>query len=682
MKLKYIILCFLHLLTLNKDLSFISIRNKGNNDDSSLFSRNEEMTCNKEYARYITFDFGSEVVSSEKTFTTFITHEFDTTPLVSCIGSISGVFSVLDNFTIKANFSFPSFGEGESLIEFSANEKTIKRNIFSVPFSDKKWAVSILSMCSAKYLSNTFSDQDLFDNNTTNTNDFTIEQGFVTDPCAIGNGCIKGRIGWRYIENVSTIYPLSGAKVRLTFSNSWGHVDGYADEMGNYNLCFNNMWNASTKFIVTLHVYWENDLIKIVRSDDSVYEYAKIVYEGGGSDVARDVDCIFSIDKEDDYGEASSLYSIANTYAFRAKSLNNNKNFLQCNFRYPESNGFDYSPSTHTVRVNCLQDYSGRPYSYEAWDVIGHEYGHHLQTAFGFSANAGGSHSSSHSDIEDKFTKPNISDADAKDEGCRLAWNESWPTFFETVAQKSTQSFFFDIYNRDGFPRPIGDNNYSSVGCNLEYSLDRNDILKGEGCERTIMCFLFKLWESNNLASYDSISISEEKLWNLVINSKPTKLYEFISALSSELHIEDLSKLGKLLAGFKLSPSKLTILSTEANYASLPTFSWNGNGYGFVVDSKFKHFENNIFTFNCYDLSKTLLFSESGLSSSYYQLSELQWNKVLGASGDFYYVSVNGYSLLGGMTGPYCSELIALEKPKIPIIQPDLMHISSKRYFE
>ena len=395
----------------------------------------------------------------------------------------------------------------------------------------------------------------------------------------------------------------------------------------------------------------------------------------------------FQIGSGDDYGEASSIYSAANVYAERAKYLNGGQGFAQCNFRYPETSGFDYSPDTHTVRVNSSDDSSSSLLSYEAWDVIGHEYGHHLQTVFNFSANIAGDHSSGKSDIEAMYngeTEPDA--ATAKDEGARLAWNESWPTFFETVAQKSVPSVFCTItfYKPDeSTPRTLGDNYYTSRNFGLDYSLDNNNTRKGEACERTIMCFLFKLYESGNAASYDSISISEEDLWTIVTSSKPKKFCEFVSAIAATLSADELSEFGKLLAGFQLSPSSISISSTQSSFVDLPTFSWTANGYGFSTTSfGYKHFENTTFTLSCYNSTKSLIFAKENITATSYTLTQSQWCDVLASTGSSYFIAVNGYSSLGGLTGPYYSQLFSFTKPSSLQNTPNLTTISAKRYFE
>ena len=650
---------------------------------------NETAFCEQSYDDGIFFGFGDEMVCEKNGLVTTMAHPYETAPSVTCIGDIIGSFSPKDTKVMEAAFAFPSSHEGTSVITISSGTNMITKSIFSVPFGDGKVAVSLLSTGSARYLAGLLPNQSLFDGNPQNDDrqsgsDNKEEQTRVV----IGNGSVSGFVKWKYPVATPTLYPLAGAKVKLTFLNSWGEINGYTNASGYFNLAFNNMWAALYTFEVTLHIYWENDLIKVIRSNNSVYEHAEVVPMQNGQDYVYPKPIEFTIGKGDDYGEASSIYSAANVYAERAKYLNGGQGFTQCSFRYPESSGFDYSSDTHLVRVNSSSDSAGiHPLSYEAWDVLGHEYGHHLQTVFGFSAEAGGSHSSGDSDIEAIYSDGAIhDDADAKDRGTRLAWNESWPTFFETVAQKSAPSIFWNIcvYRpSDGSPRPLGDNFYTGRRFSPDYSLDNNEVLKGEGCERTIMCFLFKLYESNNSASYDSISISEENLWTIVISSKPKKFYEFVSAVASTLSTDRLSDFGRLLAGFQLSPSALYVSATQNSYASLPTFSWNGGGYGFSTASfGYKHFENTVFTLKCFDSSKSLLFAKDNISSCSYQLSELQWNKVLMTSGTNYFVMVLGYSSLGGLTGPYYSRLFAFSKPSILQSTPNLTSLSAKRFFE
>ncbi|MCI6794044.1 MAG: hypothetical protein MR635_05005, partial [Mollicutes bacterium] len=100
---------------------------------------------------------------------------------------------------------------------------------------------------------------------------------------------------------------------------------------------------------------------------------------------------------------------------------------------------------------------------YEAWDVFGHEYGHHLENSRKFSVSIGEDHYSSNDDCSyiyyfGDYQKNGINRSDwAKQRGLRLAWTESWPTFWATMAQ-------------DSFPNAIKDEKYLSVGDDRYYA--------------------------------------------------------------------------------------------------------------------------------------------------------------------------------------------------------------------
>ena len=208
----------------------------------------EETNREEGYSNAISFDFGNEVICEENAMTSAFSHPFDTFPSITCIGDIRGRFYSANDGTPMASFVFPEYGEGESIVTFALGDSTICRSIYSVPFGEGKWAVSLLSMGSARYLAGDIPNQALFDGGVSEQNGQS-PQGEKEGPMrvVIGNGSVSGYVKWKYPSS-SSLYPLAGAKVKLTFLNSWGYIDGYTNSSGYFSLSFNNMWAALYTF--------------------------------------------------------------------------------------------------------------------------------------------------------------------------------------------------------------------------------------------------------------------------------------------------------------------------------------------------------------------------------------------------------------------------------------------------
>ena len=204
----------------------------------------KETSCEEAQGPDISLGFGEEAIFESYSITSTLTHCFSSRPQITCSGTINGVFPISSSEkSIEASFTLPRFDEGQSVITVSLGERSVQRHIYSVPCKDGRWAVSLLSLGSARNLAGKLPMQDLFDGNRSVTLSSENDESKGTR-VVIGNGSVSGYVKWNYPNAVSTLYPLAGAKVKLTFLNSWGFIDGYTDASGHFSLAFNNMWAA------------------------------------------------------------------------------------------------------------------------------------------------------------------------------------------------------------------------------------------------------------------------------------------------------------------------------------------------------------------------------------------------------------------------------------------------------
>lgn len=184
--------------------------------------------------------------------------------------------------------------------------------------------------------------------------------------------------------------------------------------------------------MVHIYIYTESDNVKVHNGGTYVHSFE---FSGSSGDWVYNHS--FSPVLDGDMGKAMMIFQAGENYADYAKTLNNNTPIDFCNFKYPSGlNANQYSNGT--VYINNETPFnSSHPQTYAAWDLLGHEYGHHVQNVFNLCNNPGGRHSIPSNNIDDQYTNNGgiYSLEQSKDRGHRLSWAEGWPTFWSTVAQ-------------------------------------------------------------------------------------------------------------------------------------------------------------------------------------------------------------------------------------------------------
>lgn len=622
----------------------------------------------------IAFDFGVNTIFQDSCSTIVVSHPFGDDCRISSFGDIDISWTHNDSASFKGDVYLPD-GDSQTTITFVSKEKEKSYRLYSSEKIGGGWAVSVLSLDDARMLAGNLENQALMDGDKpiSSKPKAFLEVGNKPGGYLVYSGTVSGTVSWR--DDSNHTYPLVNAKVKLTFKYTNASVETQTDSSGYYSLDFANAPTQLVVLKIDVHVYLESPLIKAVN-EGTVYESVSTIDFTGGSSTYSP-----TFSTSSDFGRAACAFAGATAYANHANALSGGLLTNQCNLQYPSNEGFKYLPADKTILIDNSQDsfITQGPKSYLAWDVIGHEYGHHLQQSFGFSNGYSGPHFSGASDILQAFehAKENgetISDEAAKAQGLGLAWNESWPSFFSVVSQYSFPSYLNTIpYLKDKY--------LTQPGQSIGYSIDSDEYLLGDGCERTIMAFLYKLWDSENYSSYDNISISEQSLWQLVVNAAPDFLCSFVNYLYNSSLSFDRNDLGLLLEGLRLSASNISVSSGYANYSNLPVFSWDKNGYSFSFDGVLKQFDNDRFKLSFYDEDKYCLFERIVYGGSV-ALNQTEWNQILCSVGSYYYVTIESYDTLGFQSGPYYSGFHRFNKPSSASYSAPLGALGSRRYYE
>lgn len=418
-------------------------------------------------------------------------------------------------------------------------------------------------------------------------------------------------------------------------------------------------------------------MAKVTNKNGTVYEKAHRLSDMSNGSTYNYGTYVFSTNSDGDLGSAMQIFTALKNYSDYARTLNGGNSIDQCRVIYPTDEadaGAYYSNNVIHLGYDS-QRQTDCPSLPGSWDVIGHEYGHHLQSKY-FYHDYGGKHESGKSDIQKYFevnglTSPTDSDIRrAKTHGIGQAWSESWPTFFAISAQST--------FNSDLKRVPtVGDARYDAFN-DVRYSLLNDCVYKGEACERTIMCFLYRLWDAENLITCDRISISDSDLWAIMSSTNPEHFYGFIDALYNSGLVFSRSDLGLLLEGFGLSSSNVSVAVSMDNYHSLPTFSWTANGGNIVFNGTTYNYGNNKFIISFYD-SDLEYIGERETTNTSVQISSNLWKNIVAAPGNSYYVRIESYATLGGETGPYFSGYHEFAKPAAA---QETISITNSRYYE
>lgn len=622
----------------------ITISNQYENVCEELHGEKIITCCNAEQEsldNIITYNF----ISNEKVKTI----SFDGSASLINYGEISD-----ENIEVKIQ---PTQTDSEITLKFvTENDDEVFYNLYFSKDNNGKYYSTNLSLDVAKRRANKELNYNIvpaeeidIDKNYLDNNPLSIDLG----------GSVSGFLKWT--DDEGNVHPLINTKVKVTTVAGIFSWTGYTDSTGYYNISYSIGISKPT-----VHIYTDSDVIN-VSSQDGIYEKKYSFSENNGDFIYS---YTFSPDYDGDMGKSMHLLQAGIYYANYIQELNDGNQIEKCGIRYPydADENCKYNGNESIIYITSkAPELNTYPNSYAAWDVIGHEYGHHVQKYFGIADNIGGKHTPSRNSIDVQYDSIRDEEGhykysleEAKDRGLRLSWAEGWPTFWSTIAQSTFPDEIKNIAT-------VGDTKYTSY-LELEYEIDSYGFTTrykkirdymGDGDEIAITSILYKLYSQNN-DSYDSFSISDKKLWSIIVNSKPHNFSQFVQALYNEGY--NRYDLGKLLSKFAVSVGDLTILN---NYLDeCPTFTWS------------TYMGSYYLIYNSFDLvflspSGQEIFRKENLTpvaerstSVNYTLTKSEWAQIIAVYGKKYYAYVVSRQIQGDITtGPYYSELFEFTEP-------------------
>ncbi len=403
----------------------------------------------------------------------------------------------------------------------------------------------------------------------------------------------------------------------------------------------------------------DNICIKIGNSNNNYY-YRSGVYQ----DIVPNsvVTYSSSFTMANDLGRAFQISQAALTARDYAETMSGERpsNVI---IRYPfEHDTCCYNPNIDEIRIIPTPPDDSYFETYESWDVIMHEYGHHIQYEYDIYSNPGYEDHNSlqiHSDVQNSVEK-----------GTKIAWGEAWPTVFALMAQEYYSSVLVGIGTNG---HVVGNAAYEAY--NLDYSEDIEHafFIRGDSCENSIMAVLWDIYDDENdngsnvedynafgVSSKDEITLGHQNWWNITVIPGTHRFSQFVNNFY-ETYPQYIDELAQNLTLYNMATSAPTITnSSQVSLTVSPVLYWQIMGGS-------QNFPLNSFDIIVVDEEYDEILRIEGLHDLSCLVDSLQWNQslknhgyVCGESLDVF-ISILGYRVDEDVTtGPYYSEFIPL----------------------
>jgi hypothetical protein len=507
------------------------------------------------------------------------------------------------------------------------------------------------------------------------SNDNQIEINSIDEPDTF----ISGELKWK--DDNSNEFPLRFSKVQLWDKEPLGErllMETYTDENGEYSFAFKNATSViqleNGGYDIFIRIKPEGEDVIVYRGNETEYYVDLGYYEDCPVGNLDDVSHTFAMSD----GVFSKALQVSQAAIFASKYYEEMKgtDVVDVEIEYPHNEKYTYCYHVSSERKIYIYDAIStgydRPNSYAAWDVIMHEYGHHISNMEEITDGPGGGHTIYESMSEHFYNHFNVNNFnctfnciiksrlddnkplpftidECKYKGMALAWGEAIATYFMLTAQE----YYKEYLNNIAF---VCDKKYTSYGT-LEVNVE-NQIGTTPDCENSVQAILFDMYDNSTGEANDNVSFGHQRMFDAIVESDSNTFFDFYEYLVSNYNGDrnQLSSLGKLLNYHKLSTTKP--VSTEELTQFCPTFTWS-----WTEHNTSHHFTNRSYLLRFYDASMRFLYQTDTINTQSYTLTESEWEIILNSYTDFY-VSViifeNNYPVTY-----YESEWTHYDKPEV-----------------
>lgn len=220
-----------------------------------------------------------------------------------------------------------------------------------------------------------------------------------------GNGELHGTVRWK--DDKGNVHNARDCMVG--FINQANNIlaTTYVDVNGNFSITINNTTGTAKSWTGKLRIY-AGDLsnVDVKDANDSAYYvetgYTTILSGYPSYNANSDFNSVLTIDMSTTFGKAFQVgQAVMFARDFAKDMINRTPNFV--NVKYPckhpilDKEGlYDEVISTIFLGEDNQKSTNTKYHGYSSWDVIMHEYGHHMQYHFGTNASFGGTHIYNH----------------------------------------------------------------------------------------------------------------------------------------------------------------------------------------------------------------------------------------------------------------------------------------------
>ncbi|MCM1260256.1 MAG: Ig-like domain-containing protein [Prevotella sp.] len=436
-------------------------------------------------------------------------------------------------------------------------------------------------------------------------------------------------------------YPYYETIMDTLYSDKNGHIsytiDSVTDDLYGYYI---KVYAASVNTNVVdnnkMQYYYESPIAHNVPTGSTIYFN-------------------YTFDMTTDLGRAFQLSQALHYASQYVKYLNNNVNIENCTLCYGDKGA--YYDRNSCIYIKAISNTGNYPQGYADWDVVGHEYGHHVQECFPeIARNPGGTHYINTNNADSQY-EAGYSKNIAKDRGMRLSWAEGWATYFGQMMQKHSSSELQGI-------RFVNDDRYTAANTVNHSMLTKGYYSPfGETDEVAIAQILYQLDDARKEGN-DVFDYNNKVLWKLVRTNETKTFSDFYRALYNyEINKDALSR---FLADFYITPGYVEC-TTDASKDILPSFEWdtdNGSKY-----FPFDEYQIHIAT------SRLGEIYVGTTTETEFTMPVDVWNQILDSNTSFYYITVSAAATQYISSGPYYSEtyefIVDDEKPLIYLVESD-----------
>ena len=428
----------------------------------------------------------------------------------------------------------------------------------------------------------------------------------------------------RWVDDDNNDHPLRNIKIQI------GDNTIYTDDGGDFYL--RKMLVIGSEIDIIAYAVDENENVQVTNKDGKLYSY---VLESSYAISSTTCDLNeYVIDMSTETGQAFQISQAVITARDFAKEMMG-KMPSPVKVVYPEdTTKYDnccYTWSTNTIHIIKQLRIAKSPASYASWDVIMHEYGHHISNEVGIVQNLGRTYK--------HYINRNQADwYGNKEIGIHLAWQEGWPTAFGIIAQR----YYFEQGILTNI-NTVGDSYYTAYNDNIDYDINTNAERLGEACEDSIIGVLWDLFD-DDVEKNDTIALGYKGFWDVTTKSGTKTFSDFIQNFY-KTYPNLIYDIGANLSYYKMASFDLSVRSDDT-LDSLPTFKWSSGGGS-------RAYPNNKFTLVVYDANNKEVLRKSNLTTWTYTLSVDEAKKVYYWDRTIYWTVEASNEYSGILTGPY-----------------------------